>query len=104
MARQGISSHTQKLFYFALIFCFSNVSVTSLTEEGVSLLEFKASLIDPSNNLESWNSSDMTPCNWIGVECTNFKIVWKHSSWSKNLQVSYAANARTKPADRKSSY
>ncbi|KAH9723783.1 Leucine-rich repeat receptor-like serine/threonine-protein kinase [Citrus sinensis] len=89
MARQGISSHTQKLFYFALIFCFSNVSVTSLTEEGVSLLEFKASLIDPSNNLESWNSSDMTPCNWIGVECTDFKLMLGQNQLTGSLPIEF---------------
>ncbi|KAK0588160.1 hypothetical protein LWI29_035220 [Acer saccharum] len=54
--------------------CFDVILVTSLNQEGVILLNFKASLNDSSNNLESWNSSDLTPCNWIGVGCTDFKV------------------------------
>lgn len=64
----------QKLFHLALLILFSVILVSSVNEEGVSLLEFKRSLSDPNNKLESWNSSDLTPCNWIGIGCTDFKV------------------------------
>ncbi|CAL0326445.1 unnamed protein product [Lupinus luteus] len=52
-----------------LLFCFGIITVSSINEEGSSLLKFKSSIIDPQNNLHDWNSSDSTPCNWNGVHC-----------------------------------
>ncbi|OIW08345.1 hypothetical protein TanjilG_03021 [Lupinus angustifolius] len=46
----------------------------SLTQDGLSLLEAKIHLSDPSNSLSSWNSSDQTPCNWYGVTCHNTTV------------------------------
>ncbi|KAJ6314036.1 hypothetical protein OIU78_017653 [Salix suchowensis] len=55
--------------------CFHFVLVRSLSAEGVFLLEFRKSVIDPDNNLQSWNSLDSTPCIWKGVGCsTNLKF------------------------------
>nr|KYP65106.1 LRR receptor-like serine/threonine-protein kinase RCH1 [Cajanus cajan] len=53
-----------------LLFCLGIVLVSSVNEEGLSLLGFKASLHDPNNNLYNWDSSNLTPCNWTGVFCT----------------------------------
>lgn len=57
------------MLYFHFVF------VISLNQEGAFLLEFTKSVIDPDNNLQGWNSLDLTPCNWKGVGCsTNLKV------------------------------
>ncbi len=51
------------------------VSSSSLSSDGLALLEFKNGLkTSPAGNfsLQSWNASDTTPCNsWEGVLCTS---------------------------------
>ncbi|EOY28155.1 HAESA-like 1 isoform 2 [Theobroma cacao] len=51
-----------------LFFTFPPPSL-SLNQEGLYLLQVKASLADPDSALSSWNSRDPTPCNWRGVSC-----------------------------------
>ncbi|XP_059661324.1 leucine-rich repeat receptor-like serine/threonine-protein kinase At1g17230 [Cornus florida] len=82
MARQW-SSQIRKLLHLLLMICLTMivVSVESLNEEGTILLEFERSLGDPNNNLQSWNSSDLNPCNWSGIGCNNdFKVASIHLS------------------------
>ncbi|CAH9091047.1 unnamed protein product [Cuscuta epithymum] len=65
---------TQK--HLLLMFLVSICSLTeSLNQEGVTLLEFKSSLMDPDNNLQSWNSSGLNPCNWVGIACNEYNSV-----------------------------
>ncbi len=40
-----------------------------LSTDGLALLDFKNGLIS-KNILESWNASDVSPCNWEGVVCS----------------------------------
>ncbi len=40
-----------------------------LSTDGLALLDFKNGLISKSI-LESWNASDVSPCNWEGVVCS----------------------------------
>ncbi|CAN0853202.1 Receptor-like protein kinase HSL1 [Linum grandiflorum] len=43
---------------------------TSLTQEGLILLQAKLSFSDPDSSLSSWTSSDpSSPCSWNRVEC-----------------------------------
>ncbi|GMI82334.1 HAESA-like 1 [Hibiscus trionum] len=56
------------LFLSFLFFTFSSPSL-SLNQEGLYLLQVKASLSDPDSALSSWNPRDPTPCNWRGVSC-----------------------------------
>ena len=64
--------------HFLVIFSFKFGLTDSLNEEGIFLLEFKTSVSDPNNNLQSWtynSSSHATPCEWKGVKCTSdFKV------------------------------
>ncbi|XP_057949236.1 leucine-rich repeat receptor-like serine/threonine-protein kinase At1g17230 isoform X1 [Malania oleifera] len=71
MARTVAGSLIRKHFRLLLIITFGVFLVRSLNEEGAFLLEFKQSLIDPNNNLQSWNSSHMTPCSWAGIGCSS---------------------------------
>ncbi|KAK9741856.1 hypothetical protein RND81_03G134200 [Saponaria officinalis] len=48
--------------------CRSSVS-TSLNDDVLGLIVFKADIIDPNENLSSWNEDDDNPCNWKGVLC-----------------------------------
>jgi hypothetical protein len=35
-----------------------------------ALIEFKQALTDPKTFLKSWNASDATPCQWVGITCS----------------------------------
>jgi hypothetical protein len=48
----------------------------SLSNDGVLLLSFKyAVLNDPLSVLSNWNYSDLTPCSWNGVSCSNIVTI-----------------------------
>lgn len=70
---------SQKDTHLAILFVFSCVIVglvQSLNDEGTVLLEFKKSLTDPSLNLQTWDSSSSTPCNWTGISCSSkFEVI-----------------------------
>ncbi|XWS29771.1 hypothetical protein CRYUN_Cryun24cG0059200 [Craigia yunnanensis] len=49
---------------------FLVVQALGLNTDGTLLLSFKYLILsDPLNVLQSWNSSDQTPCSWNGVTC-----------------------------------
>ncbi|KAI6678024.1 hypothetical protein NL676_038820 [Syzygium grande] len=55
----------------ALVFSLLLLSSSALNSDGILLLSFKYSILsDPLFVLESWNYSDVTPCAWNGVTCT----------------------------------
>ncbi|KAL3687504.1 hypothetical protein R1sor_013813 [Riccia sorocarpa] len=61
----------------------------ALSPDGEVLLRFKANLLNAENVLPSWNKTDDTPCNWVGVRCdvnnsrvTFLNIPYKHLSGS----------------------
>ncbi|KAL8240218.1 hypothetical protein R6Q59_013573 [Mikania micrantha] len=41
----------------------------TLNDEVLGLIVFKASIIDPSSHLSSWNQDDETPCSWKFITC-----------------------------------
>ncbi|KAJ0527648.1 putative protein kinase RLK-Pelle-LRR-XIIIa family [Helianthus annuus] len=41
----------------------------ALTEDGLTLLEFKESLNDSRNVLSDWVNNDENPCQWTGITC-----------------------------------
>ncbi|KAG8379064.1 hypothetical protein BUALT_Bualt07G0049400 [Buddleja alternifolia] len=53
---------------FAIFSCGKNSSFDCIPWEGKALLTFKASLLDPSNRLSSWNNFKDC-CAWDGVKC-----------------------------------
>nr|GMD70315.1 receptor protein kinase-like protein ZAR1 [Ipomoea batatas] len=64
------------LALFILIFCNSQAVVSSLNEEGKSLLIFKKSIVDdPEGSMSNWNRSDETPCSWNGITCKDQRVV-----------------------------
>ncbi|XP_047330746.1 receptor protein kinase-like protein ZAR1 [Impatiens glandulifera] len=65
------------LSLFIFILCNSQLSlVSSLNEEGHSLLDFKLSIWeDPEGSLLNWNISDENPCSWNGITCNAQKVV-----------------------------
>ncbi|KAF2314107.1 hypothetical protein GH714_022279 [Hevea brasiliensis] len=42
-----------------------------LNSEGQYLLDLKNGLHDELDHLNNWKSTDLTPCGWIGVNCTS---------------------------------
>ncbi|CAK8534807.1 unnamed protein product [Lathyrus sativus] len=69
-----LSFHSKNVFfnfYMILLFSFGVFLVSSINEEVSILLKFKSSLLDSNDNLVNWNSSDLTPCSWTGVYCTD---------------------------------
>ncbi|KAK4793748.1 hypothetical protein SAY86_024183 [Trapa natans] len=64
------------LVLLVLLFCNSGGVVTSLNDEGSTLLLFKQSIYaDPEGCLSNWNSTDETPCSWSGVTCREQRVV-----------------------------
>ncbi|KAM1715066.1 hypothetical protein ACFX12_025594 [Malus domestica] len=60
----------------AFLVCNSLSLVSCINEEGLALLSFKESLTkNPESSLSTWNSSDQTPCSWVGVTCREEKVV-----------------------------
>ncbi|XVF27584.1 hypothetical protein REPUB_Repub14bG0121100 [Reevesia pubescens] len=57
------------LFFLSFLFFTFPLPSLSLNQEGLYLLQVKASLSDPDSTLSSWNPRDPTPCNWRGVYC-----------------------------------
>ncbi|KAE8715721.1 putative LRR receptor-like serine/threonine-protein kinase [Hibiscus syriacus] len=58
-----------------LLLGFLVVQGLGLIADGVLLLSFRASILgDPLQALQSWNSSDQTPCSWNGVTCVNSRV------------------------------
>ncbi|XWS15845.1 hypothetical protein CRYUN_Cryun34aG0036600 [Craigia yunnanensis] len=47
----------------------------AINSDGLALLEFRARIdSDPYGAFANWNSSDSTPCLWLGVHCVNGKV------------------------------
>ncbi|KAK9088389.1 hypothetical protein Scep_027471 [Stephania cephalantha] len=46
-----------------------NLMGSSLNDQGQWLIDFKSSLTDPTNALQSWRVFDSSPCDWAGVIC-----------------------------------
>ncbi|XP_028766532.1 receptor-like protein EIX2 [Neltuma alba] len=56
---------------FAHLCLCKTSSEKCLEREKQALLDFKATIVDPSNRLSSWNNSNNDCCNWNGVACDN---------------------------------
>ncbi|XP_030531392.1 LRR receptor-like serine/threonine-protein kinase FEI 2 [Rhodamnia argentea] len=41
----------------------------ALTQDGVTLLELRATLNDTKNLLSNWRATDQSPCKWTGISC-----------------------------------
>ncbi|KAK9988472.1 hypothetical protein SO802_028711 [Lithocarpus litseifolius] len=66
-------SNTKSLHFWCRITSFVLLLLPSLSlnSDGVSLLNFKYSILsDPLSVLNNWNYDDQTPCSWTGVTCT----------------------------------
>ncbi|BBG99728.1 Leucine-rich repeat receptor-like protein kinase PEPR1 [Prunus dulcis] len=62
------------LFNFLLLLCLSvSIStVSSLNSDGVALLSLSKRWTSvPASISSSWNASDSSPCQWVGIECDN---------------------------------
>lgn len=62
--------HFLPLLFFS-VWTFSHL-VSSLSSDGLTLLALSRHWTTvPSPLSSSWNASDSTPCNWLGVECNS---------------------------------
>ncbi|XP_072960978.1 uncharacterized protein [Typha angustifolia] len=63
-------SSPAKIATFLLFLSLLTVSKsTSLNDDVLGLIVFKADVIDPESKLHSWNEDDDHPCSWVGVKC-----------------------------------
>ncbi|XP_072984822.1 uncharacterized protein [Typha latifolia] len=63
-------SSLAKIATFLLFLSLLAVSKsTSLNDDVLGLIVFKADVIDPESKLHSWNEDDDHPCSWVGVKC-----------------------------------
>ncbi|KAK3021526.1 hypothetical protein RJ639_046474 [Escallonia herrerae] len=69
-------------------------SCYSIDVQGQALLAWKNSLNGSADALESWNSSDQSPCNWFGIHCNSKGEVIKLTLKSVDLQGSLPSNFR----------
>ncbi|KAK4477470.1 hypothetical protein RD792_016693 [Penstemon davidsonii] len=61
--------HLWRWKFLSFVLLLNNQSF-GLNTDGVLLLSFKYSILkDPLAVLQSWKSSDTTPCSWTGVSC-----------------------------------
>ncbi|XP_019153821.1 PREDICTED: leucine-rich repeat receptor-like serine/threonine-protein kinase At1g17230 [Ipomoea nil] len=68
-SQRNFRAQKRRLFMF-LISMLCSLTESLMNQEGITLLEFKTSLMDPNNNLQTWNSSSgLNPCNWAGIAC-----------------------------------
>lgn len=76
-----MSSHTYSFSYLYVLIIFTLFHHSLSTEnksdiqcnryEKTALLEFKIDLVDDTNRLISWNSSNDDCCKWYGITCNN---------------------------------
>ncbi|CAB4273844.1 unnamed protein product [Prunus armeniaca] len=62
------------IFLLLLLLCFylSISTVFGLNSDGVALLSLSKHWTSvPASISSSWNASDSTPCQWVGIECDN---------------------------------
>ncbi|KAJ0084978.1 hypothetical protein Patl1_31047 [Pistacia atlantica] len=68
------------VFMAVLLPFLQNLSLcSSLNSEGLALLRFRERVVrDPFGALSKWDDSgtDIDPCSWFGVECSNGKVVF----------------------------
>ncbi|XP_047340984.1 LRR receptor-like serine/threonine-protein kinase RGI3 [Impatiens glandulifera] len=69
---------------FLLTSSFFTATVFSIDPQIQALLKWKNTLDDP-NPLHSWNPTDLTPCNWFGIQCDSNSQVTKLILKSINL-------------------
>ncbi|KAL2513648.1 BRASSINOSTEROID INSENSITIVE 1-associated receptor kinase 1 [Forsythia ovata] len=55
--------------FLGLILVFTGFSRVSANSEGDALIELKNNLNDPNQVLQSWNSTNVTPCTWFHITC-----------------------------------
>ncbi|WOL13833.1 pollen receptor-like kinase 1 [Canna indica] len=66
------SQRSQPLFVALLLLLAASSSDAASSPEADVLLQFKATLSDPTNALKSWDATKSNPCaNWAGVICDN---------------------------------
>jgi hypothetical protein len=60
----------------SFLICNYFAIVGSVNDEGLALLSFKQSIENYTNGyLNNWNSSDISPCSWKGVQCREGRVV-----------------------------
>ncbi|WOL14770.1 hypothetical protein Cni_G23551 [Canna indica] len=53
----------------SFLFQLAESGTTTLNDDVLGLIVFKAGVQDPHSKLSSWNEDDDHPCNWAGVRC-----------------------------------
>ncbi|WOL14769.1 hypothetical protein Cni_G23550 [Canna indica] len=61
--------HLGVVCLLSLLFLLAESGTTTLNDDVLGLIVFKAGVQDPQSKLTSWNENDYDSCNWAGVRC-----------------------------------
>ncbi|CAL9187787.1 unnamed protein product [Musa hybrid cultivar] len=63
------SLHLGVIYLLSILPLLAESGATTLNDDVLGLIVFKAGVEDPRSKLASWNEDDVDPCNWAGVRC-----------------------------------
>ncbi|KAL6010424.1 hypothetical protein ACLOJK_000856, partial [Asimina triloba] len=82
----------RRLLFLLCLFLTRPFQLASLSSDGYLLLSFKRLVLsDPLSALATWNDYDATPCQWNGVNCTDFFL---DSSWTPRVTSLLLPNSK----------
>ncbi|KAI8026806.1 BRASSINOSTEROID INSENSITIVE 1-associated receptor kinase 1 [Camellia lanceoleosa] len=71
--------------FLCLFLVFSRLFQASGNAEGDALNALKTNLADPNNFLQSWDATQVNPCNWFNVTCNSENSVTRVDLGNANL-------------------
>ncbi|KAL8243331.1 hypothetical protein R6Q59_009589 [Mikania micrantha] len=83
------------ILFFIFLFLSFPFACTSIDLQGQALLQWKNTLISPTNALNSWNPSDSIPCNWVGIQCNSNSQVVGINLISVDIQGALPSNLQS---------
>ncbi|KAL3503662.1 hypothetical protein ACH5RR_038111 [Cinchona calisaya] len=93
-----LSPPTNIFFFITLLLSINYLFLSpcySIDVQGQALLTWKDSLNKSKDALQSWDPSDRSPCNWVGIQCNSNGQVVEIILKSVDLQGSLPSNLQS---------